>query len=259
MAGSGVVADATCDFTDTGVVTLDDRVLAPKDMQVNLELCKSDFESDWDAVKMGYSAFDVLPPNFQAFFLQNMAENINGSIESYIWHGVASTGGQFGGFVPELTADGTVIDVAGTTVTAANVLVELGKVADSIPTTIYNTPDLTIYVSPAVGRAYIRALGGFGVDGLGGSGYMGQGPTGAKPLNFDGIPIQIVNGLNTSFMVAAQKRNLWYGTGLLDDKNEVKVLDMADIDGSKNVRFIMRFTAGVQYGIGKEVVLYTPA
>ena len=88
---------------------------------------------------------------------------------------------------------------------------------------------------------------------------MGQGPTGAKPLNFDGIPIQIVNGLNTSFMVAAQKRNLWYGTGLLDDKNEVKVLDMADIDGSKNVRFIMRFTAGVQYGIGKEVVLYTPA
>jgi hypothetical protein len=87
---------------------------------------------------------------------------------------------------------------------------------------------------------------------------MGQGPTGTKPLNFDGIPIQIINGLNSNHMVAAQKRNLWYGTGLLDDNNEVKLIDMADIDGSKNVRFVMRFTAGVQYGIGKEIVLYRP-
>jgi hypothetical protein len=50
---------------------------------------------------------------------------------------------------------------------------------------------------------------------------------------------------------------LYFGTGLLSDHNEVKVIDMADLDGSQNVRVIMRFTAGVQYGIGGDIVLYT--
>jgi hypothetical protein len=57
-------------------------------------------------------------------------------------------------------------------------------------------------------------------------------------------------------MAAAQKSNLFFGTGLLSDSQEVKLLDMADLDGSQNVRVIMRFTAGIQYGIGSEIVLY---
>ena len=32
---------------------------------------------------------------------------------------------------------------------------------------------------------------------------------------------------------------------------------MADLDGSKNVRVVMRFTAGVQIGVGADVVLYS--
>ena len=31
---------------------------------------------------------------------------------------------------------------------------------------------------------------------------------------------------------------------------------MADIDGSQNVRVVMRFSAGVQYGIEDEIVSY---
>ena len=58
-------------------------------------------------------------------------------------------------------------------------------------------------------------------------------------------------------MVAAEKSNLYFGTGLLSDQNEVKVIDMADIDGSQNVRVVMRFTAGVNYGIGSDIVLYS--
>jgi hypothetical protein len=49
---------------------------------------------------------------------------------------------------------------------------------------------------------------------------------------------------------------LYFGCGLLSDTNEVKVLDMGDLDGSKNVRFIMRMTAGVQYGVGADLVYY---
>ena len=57
-------------------------------------------------------------------------------------------------------------------------------------------------------------------------------------------------------MMAAQKSNLYFGTGLLSDHNEVKLIDMADIDGSQNVRLVMRFTAGVQMGIAEDIVIY---
>jgi len=57
-------------------------------------------------------------------------------------------------------------------------------------------------------------------------------------------------------MVAAQSSNLHFGTGLMNDQNEIKVLDMADLDGSQNVRFVMRYTAAVNYAIGSEIVWY---
>ena len=55
-----ITKDATCDFSDTSTLTLAEKVLTPKEMQVNLELCKSDFVSDWEAISMGYSAFSEL-------------------------------------------------------------------------------------------------------------------------------------------------------------------------------------------------------
>ena len=58
-------------------------------------------------------------------------------------------------------------------------------------------------------------------------------------------------------MVAARSSNLFFGTGLLNDYNEVRVLDMAELDGSQNVRVIMRYTAGTQIGVGSDIVLYT--
>jgi hypothetical protein len=61
-------------------------------------------------------------------------------------------------------------------------------------------------------------------------------------------------GDNTA--IATYKENLVFGTGLLDDRNVVKVIDMADLDGSQNVRVVMRFTAGVQHIWGSDIVLY---
>jgi hypothetical protein len=40
------------------------------------------------------------------------------------------------------------------------------------------------------------------------------------------------------------------------DTQEVRVIDQAEIDGSQNVRIVMRLTAGVQYGIVEDVVTY---
>ena len=259
---SNVIKDATCDFTDTATITLTERILQPEEFQVNLEICKKDFHSDWEAVQMGYSAFDNLPPAFSDFLIAHVAGLVAEKTEQNIWKGATATAGEFNGLVTLALADATVIDVASTaaSVTASNVIAEMGKVVDAIPSALYGKEDLYIYVSQNVARAYVRALGGFGASGLGANGVNAEGTqwwnNGA--LSFDGVKIFVANGLADNNMMAAQKSNLFFGTGLLSDHNLVKLLDMADLDGSENVRVVMRFTAGVQYGIGSDIVLYQP-
>jgi len=266
---ANVIKDATCDFTSSAAITLSQRILQPKEFQVNLELCKKDFRSDWEAVQMGYSAFDNLPPKFSDYLIGHVAGLVAEKTENSIWAGDEDTTGQFDGFKTLMLADSTVVDVAKATVTSSNVIAELGKIVDAIPSALYGKEDLFVYVSQNIARAYVRALGGFGilenaagnenVSNIGANGVSNQGTmwwqNGA--LSFDGVKLFVANGLPDNHAVAAEKSNLFFGTGLLSDHNEVKVIDMADLDGSQNVRIVMRFTAGVQYGIGSDIVLYS--
>ena len=259
LATGSLIAGDTCDFTDSSSVTLDERILEPETFQVNLQLCKDDFRSDWDAISMGYSAFDSLPPSFADYLVAHVAAKVAEEMESTIWGGANATAGQFDGFTTLFAADDDVIDVAGTAITASNVIEEMGKVVDAIPSAIYGKEDLKLYVSKNVMKAYVRALGGFSVAATSNAGTDNKGTqwydNGA--LSFDGISIFMANGLADNKMVAAQTSNLYFGTGVLSDLNQVKVLDMADLDGSQNVRVIARFTAGIQYGFGGEIVYYT--
>jgi len=260
VATDGIVKDGTCDFADTSTITLTERIIEPKTFQVNLELCKADFRSDWDAIQMGYSAFDNLPASFADFLISHAQEKVAQKIEQNIWGGADGNEGEFDGIVALATADSDVVDVVGTTITAANVIDELGKVVDAIPAALYGAEDLNLYVAQNVYRAYVRALGGFASGGQGANGVGGQGTNQALGnVMFDGVNVFVANGLANNYIVAAEKSNLFFGTGLLNDTNEVKVLDMADLDGSQNVRVILRFSATVQYGIGSDIVLYTPA
>jgi hypothetical protein len=255
----GITKNGTCDFNDTSTLTLTERILEPKELQVNLELCKKDFRSDWDAIQMGYSAFDNLPSSFQDYLISYVAAKVAQKNEQNIWAG-ADGEGSFDGFSTLLASDASLPaaqEVAGTTVTAANVVDELGKVVDAIPSALYGRDDLFIYVSQNIFRAYKRALGGFQANGQGAAGVGSQGNNqDINILYFDGVKIFMANGLAANTAVATTKDNLQFGTGLLSDHQEVKVLDMADLDGSQNVRIIMRFTAGVQYGVVEDIVTY---
>ena len=249
VATSGLIGNASCDFTDAGSLTLTERILQPEEFQVNLELCKKDFRSDWEAVQMGYSAYDNLPPKFADFLIGHVAAKVAEKTEQNIWQGTDATAGEFDGLATLLAADSDVVDVTGTTVTSANVIAELGKIVDAIPSAVYGKEDLKIYISQNIAKAYVSAQAALG--------YRDLYHVGKTDMNFQGIPLFVANGLADNDAVAAETSNLYFGTGLLSDHNEVKVIDMADLDGSQNVRIVMRFTAGVQYGIGGDIVLYT--
>jgi len=252
-----IVKDATCDFSADGTLTLTEKVIQPEEFQVNVQLCKKDLHATWQAAEMGFSAFDSLPASFEDYVIGYTAAKVASQIESNIWAGQTGNAGEFDGFYYLATAGGSgCVAVTGTTVTAANVIDEMGKVVDAIPSGVYGKDDLHIYVAPSVARNYIRALGGF--SSIGANGVDNKGTTWFNNgnLSFDGIPVVVGQGLPAHSMMAAQKSNLFFGTGLLNDTNEVKVLDMADLDGSQNVRVIMRFTAAVQMGINSDVVIY---
>lgn len=257
VATDDIVKNGTCDFTATSTLTLTERVLQPEEFQVNLQLCKKDFVSDWEAISMGYSAYSDLPSSFSDFLLAHVSSKVAQRIETNIWAGTNATEGQFDGFQTTLGADSDVNDVTATTVTSSNVIAQIGAVVDAIPSAVYGAEDLTIYAAPNIYRAYVRALGGFASNvGAAGTDSKGTQWFNGGALTFDGINIELAGGMGSDKMVAAEKSNLFFGTGLLSDSNEVKVIDMADIDGSQNVRVVVRFTAGIQHAIGGDIVLY---
>ena len=161
-----------------------------------------------------------------------------------------ATNGEFGGFETALSAsaatelttevqpartDGDGAIISGS-ITSTNIVAKLTAVYDSIPDTVFGKEDLVIYGGTNVIKAWQTALAGV-VD-IGS--FNNQLNVGEKPSNFQGI----------------EKSNLFFGTGLLSDYNEVRVLDMANLDGSQNYRIIMRYTAATQYGVGPDIVYY---
>ena len=261
VATGNIVANATCNFTASGTVTLTERVLTTEEFQVNLELCKLDLAQSWQSASMGYSAFKTLPKTFADFLIAHVAAKVAAKIETTIWAGTNATAGEFDGFKTLMLADADVIDVSSpltTTLDATTVIGEIGRTVDLIPAALYGNENLRIYVSQKIAKLYVRALGGFAASGLGANGTNTQGTQWYTngSLSYDGIPIFMANGLGANNMVATTVDNLYFGCGLLNDSSLVKTLDMADIDGSNNVRVILRYNAGIQYGIGSDIVLY---
>ena len=262
---SGITQDASCDFVTSGSVAISEQVLTPKELQVNLLLCKQEFVDSWEALQLGFSAFDEIPKNFNDFLISYVGGKVAEATEESIWQGVNTTNGQFGGFQTAFSASiaaggatavlaaksGSIV-ISGS-VTSANVIDKLNSVVNTIPDTVYGKPDVLLYVATDVAKAYQQALAG---GAIGANGWNNQMNVGEKPFNFNGIEIVWCPGMTSSKIVAAQKSNLFFGTGLLSDYNEVKVLDMANIDGSQNYRIVMRYTGGTQFGIGQDIVYY---
>lgn len=255
-SNDNAIFDASCDFTATSTVTLTETILTPEEFQVNLQLCKKDFRSDWEAIEMGISVFDNLPASFTEFMIGQVAAQVAAQTEQNIWTGSGVPTGQFQSFDSLFRANGSGVisgslATSGSITGSSTVIAALQGVVDLIPTTVYGKEDLGIYVSTATMKAFQTAVGGGSAFA---NGYNNQTVIGLKPMDFQGIPLLHCPGLPATAVVAAQKSNLFFGTALLSDRNEVKVLDMADLDGSQNVRIIMRYTAGVAFGFGPDIV-----
>ena len=253
MAGSGVVADATCDFTGAGTLALTEKVLEPKNLQINLDLCKSTLLDSWEALQMRAGAGAPPPASFDDYVISYMGEIIAEATEESIWTGTA-VAGKFNGFNGAVTGlllpgvDGTVVqDAATAAYSAANIIANLQAAVAAIPTAVLGKEDLHIYMNQKTYRYYISAISTLGYV----NAYNMNGDY--SPV-FEGYIIAVCNGMIDNQVVIAQKSNLFFGTDLLSDATRITLMDMAALDGSDNMRLVARYSAGVQTGVGADIV-----
>lgn len=257
-----IVKNATCDFNATSTVTQTEQILTPEQFDVNLQLCKDDYLSDWASVEMGMSEWDELPKSVGDFIIARVLAKVAAKVENTIWTGVNATDGEFDGFETLFTTmadQPAAMEIAGTTLTAGNIQAQMNLVVDQVPTELYGDPNLRLYVPLSAYKFYVQSLAGFGTGGIGAAGVNALGATNKfdmTSLYFNGIQLFVANGMSDNVMVCTTKDNLVFGTGLANDMNMVKVLDMTDIDLSSNVRFALRYSAAVQYIFGSEIVTY---
>ena len=256
MAGSSVVADATCDFTGAGTLALTEKVLEPKNLQINLDLCKSTLLDSWEALQMRAGAGAPPPASFDDYVISYMGEIIAQATEESIWEGTA-VAGKFNGFLGAATGyllpgvDATVVQsTASAAYDAANIIANLQTLTADMAANIsavLRKEDLHIYMSPKTYALYISAVSTLGYV----NAYNMNGDY--EPV-FEGYKIADCPGMADNQLVAAQKSNLFFGTDLLSDHTRITLMDMAQLDGSDNMRLVARYSAGVQTGVGADIV-----
>ena len=268
LATGNLVSPASCDFSPNSSVTLTERIIQPVELQVNLQLCKYDFVNDWESQSMGYGLGQALPPKFSDFMIAHVASEVAQNTEFCIWQGdtTAATNNSFDGFEKLIAAAVASGDIpaaqaigGGVALDAGNIVQKLSDAVEAIPAALYGKEDLFLYIGSKAAKLYVQALGGFGAQGLGANGVQGMGTQwwNNGSLTVNGVKIFVCPGMSDNKMFAAQRSNFYFGTGLLNSTQEVKVLDMQDLDASNNVRMVMRFTSAVQFGIASDIVSYT--
>lgn len=253
LAGSGLIAAPTCDFTPAGTIDIDEQVLTPAPFEVNLQMCKKDFKHvDWSSVRMGTGMGRQLSQDVVDAIIEEILGHVGNEIEQSIW--IGDTAGAsytlIDGFIKLFTAS---VPAGNKTtpalVTAANVVATLGAMYDiAAAQPWFKAPDIQFYVANNIAAAYKQALAN--------QGYMDQYQAGDKPLNFVGVPIVVAPGMEASNAALTHKSNLYFGTESVNNFNEVTLKDMADVDLSDNVRFRAYATMGVQVGWYDEVVFH---
>ncbi len=250
---SGAITTDACNFTDAGNITIAPRVLTTCAYKLNKEICRSEIEPTFlsDRLRSG-SMSPATPDDFAQYLVDEMVKQIGNQMMTEMWGSTGSCNGlffQFGG-TGGTTFQGGVIGVtaAAAGVTAGNVIAELNKVVSAIPDAVLNGAEKPeIYVTPQIALAYKQAQAAV-TGGL----FM----VGDKELNYLGINLVVAPNMPAKRMFATRPSNIFLGTDMLSDMQEIKVIDVSDTLGYAAVRMAARWRFGVQVAIASECVYY---
>lgn len=240
--------DYACgDFTPAGAITLNERVLEPKKLMNPFQVCKETFRQTWSSDSMGGSAHnDTMASDIQSAILAEVLADTAERTDSLIWVGDSANDGEFDGLLPLFVADAGVIDVDIDAVTEANIEAQLKLALNAVPVRL-RRKDLVVAVSPNVFQTYWFYLVSKGI--------ANTGMADEKQVRFGKYTLTEVNGLPDNTIVIYEKKNIVFGTGLMADHNDIRIVDEDEIGLlTGQVRGKMVYSAGVQYYNSEDIV-----
>lgn len=152
------------------------------------------------------------------------------------------------------TTTGTATGAAGNVqfINATNVVEVLTAIYNNTPDEVKHQPDFVLFVPMHVADAY-RVRQASVANGAGT--YFSTD----KQLNFLGKTMQEMPCFNTNTIVGARTSNLFFGTDLEADFNQIQVVDMRQSTADQKVRYRANFASDVNMAYPQEVVIYRPA
>ncbi len=249
------IADGGFTTAASGTITLSEKVLEPVKLMLPLQICKEDFRSTWSEDLIGSSAHNPNMPSdiLEAIRLQVLLKTAERT-DSLIWNGDSDNAGEWDGFIKLFDADANVIKAnngitpLGAAVSDATIEAEVKKFLNAIPVRL-RRKNLVTLMSPDVFQLFNFYLISKGI--------ANTGVADDKQVKFGKYIFTEVNGLDDNTFVAYEKENLAFGTGLLADHNELKIVDEDEIGlMTGNVRLKMVYNGGVQFANADEIVYY---
>jgi hypothetical protein len=242
----------SCSVSASGTLTLAQKTLEVCPLAIKVPICTSDFEANYlsESLKPGSNTEENFPNGFVDYLLDLVAQKISEQTEELLWQGdtAGSPATKCDGLIVKMLADATVIDVAGTTLSKSNIITEIEKVYDAIPTTISEGGKCVIFISRKAAKYYREAL-------VAANPALIAYNNGDFTLRYIDVELVVAPGMLANRMVAADPMNLWYGTDLVNDEKEIEVV--VDPLNKKQAYIITSFKWGVEYGVGAEIVLYS--
>lgn len=241
----------SCNFTPTGEVTLNERWLTLKKLQVQREICLNWFLDDYVAADAQNKKLDS---EFSEAFILNMIEAIAMANENMIWTGNGSNANEYDGLLQLIGQDSDndiIFAPSPVTIDKTNVFAKIEAVIALMPDRVkYANEKPTLYLDAATWEAFMNA------SASNGNGWYIYGGAAVPRVWMGTFNIAVCPGLPASTIVFARKSNLWFGTNILNDWNDIQVVDMTQF-ADDTFRFSAKFFAATQYGIGSEIVAYS--
>lgn len=251
---ANVVVGDSCTFSDSATVTLDPRVLAPCTFAFMKEFCIRDIEPTFLSERLRNGANSpVGPEDFLNYIMDQSSLLIAQAMQTHFWSGTAGCTGIFtilGGAGQTSFQSGVIgVTAAAAGVTAGNVYTELSKVYLAIPAKVKDSGNVAIFVTGEIMDAYLVANANSNNTAINAGNVLNT--------TYAGLPMYRIRTSDTKKMVAADAKNLWIGTDMLGDMNEIRVVDLSNTTAEPKIRMTARWRFGTQIGIVSEVVYYS--
>ncbi len=240
-----ILQPSACAFT-APTDTLSAKIMSVCALSAMAQICQFELEQSFVSLQMSQgSNGDFTAANFMNFYWSEMANSINGSIESLRWQGDASLpSGPLSlcdGYEVQLAGDVTVIPYTAMTPnpTFAQMLTNLQAAFALVPANIASrTADLRIYLPTQLTNIYRLGVA---------SGNTNAYITQDLSLTYLGVKIVLCPGMSNDHLVITLKDNLIYLFDGEGDPSDLRAVNLSDTVAEPYLRTRANMKVGFNY------------